>query len=215
MGPPGQATLTTTAVSVAVQMAQSGPSGTMVDTSAAEWVGEGWTAGDVSVMHAVGIVQSDAILPPRTGTEEPEVRQAEGDASVATPGVMATGPRSVSMSSTSTTVGEAIPKERPWHVGSPIRGAGAEPPQTPIRMGTNMPRLMWADQQNPRAPPFILDDPAEEKEWHDYCGIMKGVAHLLHTALVSANNGLKQFATDPYLVQRARAPDCHFLFHHF
>jgi hypothetical protein len=42
------------------------------------------------------------------------------------------------------------------------------------------------------APPFILDDPAEEKERLNYCGIMRGVVHLLNTALILANDGLKQ-----------------------
>jgi hypothetical protein len=73
------------------------------------------------------------------------------------------------------------------------------------------------DLQNLGAPPFILDDSAEEKEWRDYCGIMTGVAHLLHTALVSMNNELKQLnsAINPCMVRGARAPDCRFLFHHF
>jgi hypothetical protein len=49
------------------------------------------------------------------------------------------------------------------------------------------------------APPFILDDPTEEKERLNYCGIMRGVVHLLNTALISANDGLKQLnsVTDP------------------
>jgi hypothetical protein len=41
------------------------------------------------------------------------------------------------------------------------------PKPAPIWMGTVMLWLEWADTQNPRAPPFILDDPAEEKEWRD------------------------------------------------
>jgi hypothetical protein len=41
------------------------------------------------------------------------------------------------------------------------------------------------------APPFILDDPTEEKERLNYCGIMRGVVHLLNTALILANDGLK------------------------
>jgi hypothetical protein len=53
-----------------------------------------------------------------------------------------------------------------------------------------MPWLKLADLQNPSAPPFILDDLAEE-EWHHYHGIMGGMAYLLNAALVTADDGLK------------------------
>jgi hypothetical protein len=78
-----------------------------------------------------------------------------------------------------------------------------------------MPWLEWVDPQNPGAPPFILDDLAEEREWRSYHGIMGSMAHLLNTVLVSVNNRLKQLnsAADPCMVQCA--PDCRFLFCHF
>jgi hypothetical protein len=65
-----------------------------------------------------------------------------------------------------------------------------------------MPWLEWVDPQNSGASPFILDDPVEEKEWRDYCRIMRGVVRLLHTAVVSTNEVLKQLdsATDPCTV---------------
>jgi hypothetical protein len=74
-------------------------------------------------------------------------------------------------------------------------------------MGINRPWLKLVDLQNPRAPPFVLDDPEEEKEWRRYHGIMGGVAHLLNTTLVIVNDGLKQFysVTNPYEVRRAHA----------
>jgi hypothetical protein len=74
-------------------------------------------------------------------------------------------------------------------------------------MGTNRPWLELADLQNPRAPPFVLDDPAEDKEWRRFHEIMGGMAHLLNTTLVIVNDGLKQFnsATNPYEVRRAHA----------
>jgi hypothetical protein len=88
----------------------------------------------------------------------------EGDTSTVTLGVVAMGPRSVSTSSTSATAREVIPVERPQREGSSARGAGAEPPWTLIRIGTDIPWIEWADPQNLRALPFILDDPAVEKE---------------------------------------------------
>jgi hypothetical protein len=90
---------------------------------------------DVFVTHAVSGMQPDATMPPWMRTEVPEVRRVEGDASVSTPGVVAMGPCSTSVPSTSTATGEGILEERPRRVGSPIRGAGAEPPRPPSRWG--------------------------------------------------------------------------------
>jgi hypothetical protein len=132
-------------VSVAGQVAQSGLSAAMVGMSAVKRAGEGQTTEDVSVTHAVCIVQLDATLPLWTEMEVPEARRVEGDMSAVTPGVMAMGPRSVSTSSTSAVTREVIPVERPQREGSPARGAGAEPPWTLIRIGTDMPWLEWAD----------------------------------------------------------------------
>jgi hypothetical protein len=84
-----------------------------VDAFVAERPGKGWVAKDVFVAHTVSGVQPDVTLPPWMGTEVPEVRRAERDASVATPGVMAMGPRSASALSTCTATGEGVPKERP------------------------------------------------------------------------------------------------------
>jgi hypothetical protein len=69
-------------------------------------------------------------------------------------------------------------------------------------MGIGMPWLEWVDSQNLGAQPFVLDDLAEEKEWCDYCGIMRSMARLLHTVVVSTNDDLKQLdsATDPCTV---------------
>jgi hypothetical protein len=78
MGLSGQAMLTTMVVSVVGQVTQSGPSIAMVDTSAAEQVGEGWTAKDMSTTHTMGFMQSGATPPPWMGTEVPEVRQWKG-----------------------------------------------------------------------------------------------------------------------------------------
>jgi hypothetical protein len=58
-------------------------------------------------------------------------------------------------------------------------------------MGIDMPWLEWADLQNLGAPPFVLYDPTEEREWCSYHRIMGGVAHLLNTTLAVANDGLK------------------------
>jgi hypothetical protein len=69
-------------------------------------------------------------------------------------------------------------------------------------MGTDIPRLEWLDPQDSGAPPFVLDDPAEKKEWRSYHGIMGGVAQLLNATLTAANDGLKQLnsAADPCVV---------------
>jgi hypothetical protein len=87
---------------------------------------------DVFITHVMGIMQSDATLPPWLETEVPEVRRTKGHMSTVTPGVMVIGPRSVSVLSTSTTAGEVIPVERPQQEGSPMHGASAEPPWTLI-----------------------------------------------------------------------------------
>jgi hypothetical protein len=70
-------------------------------------------------------------------------------------------------------------------------------------MGTDRRQLELADLQNLGAPPFVLDDPAEEKEWRRYHRTMGGVVHLLNATLVVVNNGLKQLnnGTDPCTVR--------------
>jgi hypothetical protein len=47
-----------------------------------------------------------------------------------------------------------IPVERPQMEGSSAHGAGVEPSQILVRMGTNRPQLELADLQNPGGPPF-------------------------------------------------------------
>jgi hypothetical protein len=106
-----------------------------VDVSMAERAGKGRAAKDVFVTHTVSGMQPDATMPPWMGTEVPEVRRVEGDASVSTPGVVAMGPCFAFVPSTSTAIGEGILEERPRRVGSPVRGAGAEPPRPPSRWG--------------------------------------------------------------------------------
>jgi hypothetical protein len=100
----------------------------MVDMSTAERAGEGRTTEDVSVTHAMSVVQPGATLPPWTRIEVPKARRVEEDASVIAPGVVVMGLRSASAPSTSTTTEEAVPEERPQRVGSLIRGASVEPP---------------------------------------------------------------------------------------
>jgi hypothetical protein len=100
-------------------------------------------------------------------------------------------PHSSSTSSTSVTGGEIILAERPRQEGSLARGVGVEPPRILIWIGNNMSWLKFTDPQNPGAPPFVLDDPAEEREWRNYHGIVGGMAHLLNIALVTANDRLK------------------------
>jgi hypothetical protein len=104
---------------------------------------------------------------------------------------MAMVPHSSSTSSTSVTGGEIVLAERPRQEGSSVRGVGVEPPRILIWIGTNMLWLKFMDPQNPGALPFVLDDPAEEREWRSYHGIVGGMAHLLNPALVTANDGLK------------------------
>jgi hypothetical protein len=82
MVPSRQATLTTMAVSVVGQMAQLRPSASMVDTSTVEQVGEGRTMEDVSMTHAMSIVQPGATLPLWMRTEVPKVRRVEEDVSM-------------------------------------------------------------------------------------------------------------------------------------
>jgi hypothetical protein len=73
-------------------------------------------------------------------------------------------PHVVSVPSSSAAGGGVVPVERPWQEGSSMCGTGAEPSLTLVRMGTNRPRVELADLQNPGAPPFVLNDPAEEKD---------------------------------------------------
>lgn len=51
------------------------------------------------------------------------------------------------------------------------------------------PYLEWEDPQNLGAPPFVLDNPTEEKDCHDFCAIIRGVIHGLSTSLSSLHSG--------------------------
>lgn len=66
------------------------------------------------------------------------------------------------------------------------------PPHALIQFSTGLPRLEWADPQNSRAASFALDDPMEERELVSYNRVLGGVTRLMHTTLVSMNDGLAQ-----------------------
>jgi hypothetical protein len=99
----------------------------------------------------VGVAQPDVTQPPQKKTELPEARWIEGDASSVSLEVMVMVLRTVSAPSSSVVGGGVVLVERPRQGGSLARGAGTEPSQTPVRMGTNRPRLELADLLKPEA----------------------------------------------------------------
>jgi hypothetical protein len=60
-------------------------------------------------------------------------------------------------------------------------------------------------------PAVLLDDPAEEKDWRRYHGIMGGMAHLLNAALIMANDRLKELNSALHGMARL-CLDCRFCF---
>lgn len=88
---------------------------------------------------------------------------------------------------TSVVIEEVVSAERQQQGKSPSL---VEPSGALVWVGTGKPQLEWSDLQNPGAASFVLDDPAEEKEWRSYHSILMGVALLMNKALATVNDGL-------------------------
>lgn len=114
----------------------------------------------------------------------------EGDTFAASLGVVALGQRPVPTALALANAGDTAVVERPQSEGTVSLGTSVEPPRALMRLGTSLPWLKWADPQNLGATSFVLDDPAEERELVGYNRVLGGVARLMHTTLISMNDGL-------------------------
>lgn len=166
------------------------PLAIQVSMSTVAWTEERAVGEDAVVMRVADAARSVANLPPQTVVWVPEAGRMEGDASVVSLGAVVTGQVPVPVTLALAGIGETAPAERPQSEGVVSLGTSVDPPRALMRLGT--PWLEWVDPQNLGATSFVLNDPAEEREWVSYNGTLRGVTRLMHTALVSMNDGLAQ-----------------------